>query len=84
MSSDRRSIGPLSHEVRDRGTWSRERPPGHSRICWAAALGRARHAAPLAPEAAVPAEAGRILAADPAACLCGRQAGHTRGRRQRA
>lgn len=35
----------------ERGMWDRVRPPGHTRICWASALGRAMHEAPfLQPE----------------------------------
>ncbi|GGM17815.1 hypothetical protein GCM10011594_42420 [Nakamurella endophytica] len=64
----------------DRGVWLAAKPAEHSRICWAAAIGRARNEYPQASLEQLPAAAVRVLA--DGQCLCRRQRGHTRGRRQ--
>ncbi len=61
----------------ERGIWFDARPPDHSLICWAGALGRAHHLHPLLDAREMPAQAMRVLAREPAQCKC--QA-HNKGR----
>ena len=62
----------------------RVRPAEHTRICWASALGAARHEDPFAEPVDVPDIAKRLLVFDLEQCKCKpKNKGSRPGRRQR-
>lgn len=58
-------------------------PPGHTKVCWAGALGRASRGRPPEDLEVREARAREMLATDPEVCGCVSPNKGTRGRRQR-
>ena len=59
------------------------RPPAHDRVCWASAVGGARHLIPLDGWDAAYALAVTRLETGEQQCICARRRGQHRGRRHR-
>lgn len=68
---------PLNRPKPDR------RPPEHDRVCWAAAIGGARHLIPLESWETAELLAAQRLRDGSQHCICGRRKGQQRGRRRR-